>query len=82
MDLQSSGPIISRRTASSNNLSSPAMTSTHSKLSSEDRHLRACSRAVRSRGSEESPWYLESQVLGEEQVVQEEPPNTEEFDLI
>nr|ACG35832.1 hypothetical protein [Zea mays] len=81
MDLQSSGPIISRRTASSNNLSSPAMTSTHSKLSSEDRHLRACSR-VRSRGSEESPWYLESQVLGEEQVVQEEPPNTEEFDLI
>nr|ACG30788.1 hypothetical protein [Zea mays] len=37
--------------------------------------------AMRSRGSEESSWYLESQVLGEEQVVQEEPHN-EEFDSI
>nr|ACG41162.1 hypothetical protein [Zea mays] len=37
--------------------------------------------AVKSRGFEESSWYLESQVPGEVQVVQEEPHN-EEFDLI
>nr|ACG42733.1 hypothetical protein [Zea mays] len=36
---------------------------------------------VWTRGSEESPWLLESQVLGEEQVVQEEP-HIEEFDSI
>ncbi|NP_001144373.1 uncharacterized protein LOC100277296 [Zea mays] len=42
---------------------------------------RATIQAMRSRGSEESSWYLESQVTGEEQVVQEEPHN-EEFDLI